>query len=378
MRPLAVARCDIDRFLASGFFPLRGPFALGHECVGEIAALGDGVRGLAVGQRVVVSFQVSCGRCAACAAGRTANCERMPTLSDYGMQPLSGVEYGGMLSDLVRVPHAEAMLQPVSAGARSRRARERRPTTCSTAIAPWRRICAALPGSEVLIVEPRSRRASRSTPRRPRSRSARAASTSRAPTPSSSRSPSGSARIRSRPTSGEAGAPLSDRRRRGRLARGPRLRDPRDRARGHLPERELLSRRRRRRCRSAGMYTLGIRFFIGRCHAAALLPEVVAADRARRLRPEAVTTRVVDWSDAADAWLEPAIKLVVRRSRLIPSRRGRDAAHPPPASALQQEDPRARAADLPARRRFARAGERARAPARRRGVVLQARACSCS
>jgi len=39
VRPLAVARCDIDRFLASGLFPLRGPFALGHECVGEIAAL---------------------------------------------------------------------------------------------------------------------------------------------------------------------------------------------------------------------------------------------------------------------------------------------------------------------------------------------------
>ena len=46
VRPLAVARCDIDRFLTSGLFPLRGPFALGHECVGEIAALGDGVRGL--------------------------------------------------------------------------------------------------------------------------------------------------------------------------------------------------------------------------------------------------------------------------------------------------------------------------------------------
>ena len=34
-------------------------------------------------------------------------------LSDYGMQPLSGVEYGGMLSDTIRVPFAEAMLQPV-------------------------------------------------------------------------------------------------------------------------------------------------------------------------------------------------------------------------------------------------------------------------
>ena len=62
------------------------------------------------------------------------------------------------------------------------------------------------------------------------------------------------------------------------------------------------------------MYTLGIRFFVGRCHAAALLPEVVPLIEAGTLRPDAVTTRVVDWDAAADAWLEPAIKLVIRRN----------------------------------------------------------------
>ena len=36
IRPLAVARCDIDLFLTAGLFPARGPFALGHECVAEI------------------------------------------------------------------------------------------------------------------------------------------------------------------------------------------------------------------------------------------------------------------------------------------------------------------------------------------------------
>ena len=45
------------------------------------------------------------------------------------------------------------------------------------------------------------------------------------------------------------------------------------------------------------MYTLGIRFFIGRCHAAALLPEVVPLIEAGRLRPGEVTTRVVDWEE---------------------------------------------------------------------------------
>jgi len=62
------------------------------------------------------------------------------------------------------------------------------------------------------------------------------------------------------------------------------------------------------------LYTLGVRFFIGRTHAAALLPEVMPLIEQRQLRPEAVTTRIVEWDAAAAAYGEPAIKLVVRRS----------------------------------------------------------------
>jgi alcohol dehydrogenase len=62
------------------------------------------------------------------------------------------------------------------------------------------------------------------------------------------------------------------------------------------------------------LYTLGIRFQIGRCHAAALLPEVMPLIEERRLRPGEVTTRLVDWEEAPAAFPEPAIKLVVRRS----------------------------------------------------------------
>jgi alcohol dehydrogenase len=63
----------------------------------------------------------------------------------------------------------------------------------------------------------------------------------------------------------------------------------------------------------ARLYTLGIRFFTGRAHAAALLPEVVPLIEQGRLRPEEITTRIVDWDDAPAAYCEPAIKLVVRR-----------------------------------------------------------------
>jgi hypothetical protein len=43
VRPLAVARCDLDLPMAmAGLFP--GPFALGHETVAEVVAIGDQVR----------------------------------------------------------------------------------------------------------------------------------------------------------------------------------------------------------------------------------------------------------------------------------------------------------------------------------------------
>ena len=52
----------------------------------------------------------------------------------------------------------------------------------------------------------------------------------------------------------------------------------------------------------------------GRAHAAALLPAVVSLIEQGRLRPGEVTTRVVGWEDAPRAYLEPAIKLIVRRA----------------------------------------------------------------
>jgi len=310
VRPLAVARCDIDRFLTAGLFPLRGPFALGHECVGEIAALADGVRGLAIGQRVVVSFQVSCGRCRPCRAGRTALCEATPTLSDYGMQPLSGVEYGGMLSDLIRVPYAEAMLQTISDALD--------PVALASvsdnvpdgyrAVAKHLR---ARPGSEVLVV-------AHGLPSIPlyAVQAALALGAERVAFASQDAEALALAERlgahafetdfakppRTWPIVVEGGLSPAG------LAYAIRASEPEGVCQGVSfyagpPTPVPLGR----------MYTLGIQLHTGRCHAAALLPEVVGLIEAGRLRPEAVTTRVVDWKDAAEAFLEPAIKLVVRR-----------------------------------------------------------------
>ncbi len=310
VRPLAVARCDIDLFLTSGLFPLRGPFALGHECVGEVTALGDAVRGLAIGQRVVVAFQLSCGRCDTCAAGRTALCEKLPTLSDYGMQPLSGSEYGGMLSDLIRVPYAEAMLQPIPPSldpAQLASVSDNVPDGYR-AIAPH---LAAHPGSELLIV-------SHGLPSIPLYAAQAAVALG------ASRVDFASRDVEQLALAEQLGAhPIETD-----YAKPPR-KYPIVVDAGVSPaglHYAIRATEPEGVCQSVSfhagpgiplpmgrMYTLGIHFHVGRCHSAALLPEVVALIVAKRLLPEAVTTRVVDWKDAPDAWLEPALKLVVRR-----------------------------------------------------------------
>src|SRR5688572_24169083 len=106
VRPLAVSRCDLDFVFARGKAPVAGPFALGHECIAEVLAIGDAVDTVSIGDRVVVPFQISCGTCARCRRGQTGSCMAVPKLAAYGLGPLSGTEYGGALSDVLRVPFA--------------------------------------------------------------------------------------------------------------------------------------------------------------------------------------------------------------------------------------------------------------------------------
>jgi L-iditol 2-dehydrogenase len=47
---------------------------LGHEVVGTVAALGEGVRGFVVGDRVAVPHHVACGECALCRRGSEPLC----------------------------------------------------------------------------------------------------------------------------------------------------------------------------------------------------------------------------------------------------------------------------------------------------------------
>jgi len=110
VRPLAVTRCDLDLYIATGIFPMTGTFAFGHEIAGEVIEIGDQVSTVQPGDRVIVPFQISCGDCSMCRRGFTNACETVPAFSAYGLAPRSGTDWGGGLSDCVRVPFADAML----------------------------------------------------------------------------------------------------------------------------------------------------------------------------------------------------------------------------------------------------------------------------
>jgi alcohol dehydrogenase, propanol-preferring len=69
--------CHTDVGVVEGYLRQGPPPVVpGHEPMGVVAALGDGVEGLAVGQRVAVDPLVVCGRCPRCLAGQGHICER--------------------------------------------------------------------------------------------------------------------------------------------------------------------------------------------------------------------------------------------------------------------------------------------------------------
>ncbi|MBT2596175.1 zinc-binding dehydrogenase [Arthrobacter sp. ISL-72] len=142
VRPIVVSRCDGDTLplhhrvsramqvgLKTGLIdpsvgnicgriPFKGPFAIGHEAIAEIVAVGRDVTARKVGDQVVVPWSVSCGTCPLCRRGLTSKCTTTRngrTLAAYGFGPASG-SYGGMVSDLLRVPFADHMLVPLPAG----------------------------------------------------------------------------------------------------------------------------------------------------------------------------------------------------------------------------------------------------------------------
>src|SRR6185436_16534785 len=72
----AAGLCHSDLSVLDGSRPRLMPMVLGHEAAGVVSEVGEGVSELAPGDHVVFSYVPVCGRCAECASGRGAMCER--------------------------------------------------------------------------------------------------------------------------------------------------------------------------------------------------------------------------------------------------------------------------------------------------------------
>jgi alcohol dehydrogenase len=115
VHPIAASTCDMDCPVMLGKTQILLPLHLGHECVAEVLSVGEQVRTVRQGERVIVPFQINCGSCTPCKAGQTGNCTSVPPLSMYGFGAGTG-HWGGAFSDELKVPYADAMLVPLPEG----------------------------------------------------------------------------------------------------------------------------------------------------------------------------------------------------------------------------------------------------------------------
>ncbi len=310
VRPIVVATCDLDALIIDGSSPFPPPFPLGHECVAEVLEVGDAVGPLQPGQLVSVPFQISCGVCAQCRRGRTGNCSEVAFMSTYGFGP-AVEQWGGFLADVVCVPYAEHMLVPVPPGLQ--------PASIASASDnisdAWRTVAPPLarePGAPVLVVGgagpgsiglyavalalglgAESVLYVDADAGRRRIAAAQGAETL-ADAPK---------RLGPFPITVDASADPEG------LALALRSTAPDGICTsaaiyfGEQPRLPLLE-----------MYTKGITFRTGRAHVREAMPHVIELAASEAIHPELVTTRVVQWLDAADALLEGCwTKLVIER-----------------------------------------------------------------
>ncbi|MYW06535.1 alcohol dehydrogenase catalytic domain-containing protein [Streptomyces sp. SID3343] len=103
----ASALCGSDLHFYEGEFPVSG-LRPGHEVVGTVIETGAEVGRIKVGDRVLVSPVLGCGRCAGCAAGNPIDC------TGGGMRVLGGDDsLPGGHAEAVAIPAADAWLMPV-------------------------------------------------------------------------------------------------------------------------------------------------------------------------------------------------------------------------------------------------------------------------
>jgi threonine dehydrogenase-like Zn-dependent dehydrogenase len=120
VRVTSTAICGSDLHLYNGFVPTMVPGdVMGHEFMGEVVEVGREVQNVKVGDRVVVAFPISCGRCSQCRRGLYSVCENSNPNAwlaekQWGYSPCGIFGYSHTLggfaggqAEYVRVPFAD-------------------------------------------------------------------------------------------------------------------------------------------------------------------------------------------------------------------------------------------------------------------------------
>ncbi|HEY8045539.1 MAG TPA: zinc-dependent alcohol dehydrogenase family protein [Streptosporangiaceae bacterium] len=87
--------CGTDLHIHNGKFFAEFPLTPGHELVGPVDAVGDGVAGFRAGEYVSVNPNMNCGHCEYCRTGRTLMCANLKGL---------GTNWAGSFAEYVVVP----------------------------------------------------------------------------------------------------------------------------------------------------------------------------------------------------------------------------------------------------------------------------------
>jgi S-(hydroxymethyl)glutathione dehydrogenase / alcohol dehydrogenase len=124
VRIRAASLCHTDLEAIEGALAVQLPAVLGHEAAGEIAEVGDGVADLAVGDRVVLSWNPHCGRCFYCERAQPILCAQFLTNGPKGFHfdgrprlacdrvPMHQLMYLGGFSEYCVVPAQSAVRVP--------------------------------------------------------------------------------------------------------------------------------------------------------------------------------------------------------------------------------------------------------------------------
>ncbi|WOJ90867.1 zinc-dependent alcohol dehydrogenase family protein [Methylocapsa polymorpha] len=110
VRMVKTTICGTDLHILKGDVATCAPGRiLGHEGVGVIASVGQGVTAFRPGDRVLISCISACGKCDYCRRGMYSHC----TTGGW----ILGNEIDGTQAEYVRIPHADTSLYPVPDGA---------------------------------------------------------------------------------------------------------------------------------------------------------------------------------------------------------------------------------------------------------------------